>query len=563
MESVENLRILFELMIPTGFGLALMLVFSRLSLPPVLGFLITGIVCGPYGLKFVETGHLIGMMAEIGLVLLLFEAGIGFSVKTFIRLKKFLLIAGTLQLAGTIGVTMLGVYMLGLGWAPSAFIGMLVSLSSTAIVVALFEYRGDLDTAHGRAAMSILIFQDLCIVPMVLLTPFLGGQGAGWDTFFVIIGKAVVFLIVAGSVAKFFVPMVLQQAAKTKKDQAFVLSIILLCLGMATATAYFGMSMALGAFIAGLLISDSKYRFQATGVIIPFGALFHGLVFVSIGMLFDVRIVFSHPILVLSLLVSVLLIKWLIATGVTAAMGHSLKVAMIVGLAISQVSEFSFVLAKLGLDNGLMEPHHNQIFLAVAILSMFVTPAMISGGSLLTPVLERFLPERFTRGRQAEFSPDKKELEDHAIIVGLSEAGHHIANVLDQLKISWVVIDSDPEVVRDETERGTTIFYGDATREEVLLKASIEKARVVLITTSDNHAAKRAVEVARRLNPTVTIVATVRYTEDGEDLLFAGATSVISEQFMGALEMADKVMREYDVPGDVVSQQLLGMRSKV
>ncbi len=562
MESVQNLRILLEVMIPTGFGLGLMLVFSRVNLPPVLGFLITGIICGPYGLKFVEASHLIAVMAEIGLVLLLFEAGIGFSVKTFIRLKKFLLIAGTLQLGVTTAATMLCVHFMGLGWAPAAFIGMLVSLSSTAIVIALFEHRGDMDTAHGRAAMSILIFQDLCIVPMVLFTPILGGQNGSWDTFFLIIGKAVVFLGIAATVAKFLVPMVLKQAAKTKKAEAFVLSIILLCLGMATATAYFGMSMALGAFIAGLLISDSKYRFQAMGVILPFGALFHGLVFVSIGMLFDIRIVLEHPITVFASLAAVLIIKSVVAAGVTAVMGHSLRVSLVVGFAICQVSEFSFVLAKLGLDNGLMAHHHNQIFLAVAILSMFLTPTMIFAGNLLTPILERLLPEKMTRGRNIEFDPDKHELEEHAIIVGFSEVGHHLAAVLDEQKISWVVIDSDPDVVRLETDKGTTIFYGDATREEVLKRAAIEKARVVLVTTSDLNAAKRAVETARRLNQKVTILATVRYTEDGEDLLFAGATSVISEQFMGSVEMADKVMREYDVPSDVIAQHLLGMRAR-
>lgn len=562
MESHENMQILIQLMIPTGFGLGLMLLFSRINLPPVLGFLITGIVCGPYGLKLVEATHLIAVMAEIGLVLLLFEAGIGFSVKTFLRLRKFLLMAGTLQLGVTTAATMLCVKFAGLGWAPAAFIGMLVSLSSTAIVIALFEHKGDLDTAHGRAAMSILIFQDLCIVPMVLFTPILGGQNAGWDVFFTIIGKAVVFLVVAGSVAKFLVPMVLKQAAGTKKAEAFVLSIILLCLGMATATAYFGMSMALGAFIAGLLISDSKYRFQAVGVILPFGALFHGLVFVSIGMLFDVRIVLEHPLTVFGCLAAVLLIKAVVAAGVTAAMGHSLRVAMVVGVSISQVSEFSFVLAKLGLDNGLIAHHHNQIFLAVAILSMFLTPTMIFGGNYVTPLIERLLPEKWTRGRNNEFDPEKHELEDHAIIVGYSEAGQNVADVLDGLKLSWVVIDSDPDVVRLETDRGTAIFYGDATRQGVLEKAAISKARVVVVTTSDQNAAKSAVETARRLNPTITILATVRYTEQGEDILFAGASGVISEQFMGSVEMASRVMREFEVPGDVVEQQLLGMRAK-
>lgn len=556
---MHDMHFLQDLMVLFGMGVVMVVIFHRLNLPPVLGFLITGVVCGPYGFKLVESIDAVATLAEIGLVLLLFEAGIEFSVKTFIRLKRFLLIAGGLQMLGTIAATAVIAMYTGMDIQKAAFLGMLVSLSSTAIVIRILEYRGDLDTAHGRSAMSILIFQDLCIVPLVLVTPFLGGKGGSlWDVG-LIAGKAILFVVLAGTLVRYIIPPLLGQVAKTKKREAFVLSIILLCLGTAVATSNFGLSMALGAFIAGLILSDSKYSHQALSEILPFREVFNCLVFVSIGMLFDIRTLIADPWLVVVLLAVVVGVKMIIGAGVTAIAGHSARVAILTGVALAQVSEFSFVLSKLGLSVGLLDDRLNQLFLAVAILSMFITPALLTFGEKTVGLVERILPPGWLAGRIKE-DPRHKMPENHTIVVGYGVVGRSVVKTLQQLGIPFVVIDNDPLIVRQEMAN-ITIFYGDASRQEVLAHANIKQARLLAITVSDQESGIRTVEMARRLNPELHVVARARKLIQVEPLVKVGANRVVAEEFAGSLEMVSYVLNEYLLSKEVIDEKLQGLRS--
>lgn len=557
---MHDLSLLPDLMILFGMGVAMVVAFHRLNLPPVLGFLITGVVCGPYGFKLVESIDAVATLAEIGLVLLLFEAGIEFSVKTFIRLKKFLLVAGGLQLLGTIAATAAIAAYTGIDLQKATFLGMLVSLSSTAIVIRILEYRGELDTAHGRSAMSILIFQDLCIVPLVLLTPYLGGKGGSLLDAGMVAGKALLFVVLAGTVVRYIVPMLLNQVAKTKKREAFVLSIILLCLGTATATSHFGLSMALGAFIAGLILSDSKYSHQALSEILPFREVFNCLVFVSIGMLFDIRTLIADPWLVAVLLLVVVGVKLIVGAGVTLIAGHSARVAILTGVALAQVSEFSFVLSKLGLSVGLLDDRMNQLFLAVAILSMFFTPALLSFGEKTVALAERFLPQGWITGR-IKVDPREKMPENHTIVVGYGVAGKSLVKTLTQLGIPYVVIENDPLIVRQEASRGMPIFYGDASRQEVLVHANIAKARLLAVAISDQESGIRTVEMARRLNANVHVVARARYMANVESLIKVGANRVVAEEFAGSLELVSHVLNEYLMGKEVIEEKLTALRS--
>lgn len=539
MHFLSDLSLLFCV------GVVMVVIFHRLRLPPVLGFLTTGMLLGPYGLRLVEDGAHIQTLAEIGLVLLLFEAGIEFSVDNFMKLRRFLLIAGGLQLLGTIAGTMALAHFMGMAWQPAIFLGMLISLSSTAIVLRILEHRGDIETAHGRAAFSILIFQDLCLVPMVLAAPFLAGQGGSLVDVAILTGKALLFLGLAASVARYLVPMVLNQVARTKKREAFVLSIMLLCLGTATATSHFGLSMALGAFIAGLILSSSSYSHQALGEIIPFREVFNCLVFVSIGMLFDVSILLQQPILVAQCLLAVLIIKALIGLGATVIAGHTLRVAILTGFTIAQISEFSFVLAKLGLNNGLLDAQTNQLFLAVAIMSMFLTPAFLAGAHWLTGRLEKLLPPEWMNGGKTMDQTEKFSIENHAIVVGYGNAGRDLAALFGEQKIPFVALDVDPDVVREEAAKGTTIFYGDATRQEVLAHAGIAKARVIAFTVIDPESAVRSVELARRLNPRIYIVARARRANESEALRAAGASEVILQEAVIANHMFGGILTNF------------------
>jgi monovalent cation:H+ antiporter-2, CPA2 family len=549
--NMPEASLLQDLLIVFGLGVAMVVAFHRLNLPSVLGFLITGVICGPFGLKLVEDIRSIQALAEVGLVLLLFEAGIEFSVKTFIRLKRFLIIAGSLQLLLTIGATaFLTASQIGLPLSQAIFLGMVTSLSSTALVIRILEYRGDIDSAHGKAAMAILIYQDLLLVPMVLMVPYLAKSGGGslLEVAFTT-GKALLFVAVAGTIAHFLIPWLLSQVARIKRREAFVLAIMLLCLGTALATSHFGMSMALGAFIAGLVISDSVYSHQALSEILPIREILNCLVFVSIGMLFDPRVLIHEPVLILILVASMMLTKTVMGFIAIKVGGYSWRVALLAGVTIAQVSEFSFVLAKLGLDAGVVDKHTNELLLAVAILSMFLTPGYISLGKHLEKLLDMILPRSWGAIKSKVTS---QQLSDHAIVVGYNMAGRNLCKALADQNIPYIVIDFDPTVVKDELKAGLPIIYGDASRQEVLKHAGIERARIIVLTPSSPDVLIRSAELAARLNPAVQVLCRVRHSKLIEDLKAVGAGTIVAEDIAGSLEITRSVLDAFKpAPGAV------------
>lgn len=553
-------ELLQDLIIVFSIGVGLVMILHRFNLPSALGFLVTGVICGPSGLKLVEDVHAIEVLSEIGLVLLLFEAGIEFSVKTFLRMRRFLLIAGSLQLLLTIGAAALVAHFGGLGLKPAIFIGMLCSLSSTALVIRLLEYRGDFDSIHGRAAMGILIFQDLCIVPLVLITPYLGGVGGDITDVFLLTGKALLFVVVAGTLARFAIPWLLGHVARLKRREAFVLSIMLLCLGTAFATSHFGLSMALGAFIAGLVISDSKYSHQALSEVLPVRELLNCLVFVSIGMLFDIRVLLANPVMIIGLVVTMMMLKTLTGFIATMASGHSWRVALLTSITIAQASEFAFVLSKLGFSSGIIDTRVNQIFLATAILTMFITPGFIGLGVRLEKFLTRIVPESWNRSALNEQKAEK--LSDHTVIIGYSEAGKNIASTLKDLGQPYIVVDYDPATVKDERKNNVPIMFGDASRPEVLQHAGLEKARVVVITVTDPDVSVATTELARRLNADIQIVTRARRARMGVDLKQRGANAVIADDFATGLTLAERTLAALNVEAEKVTASLDNIKRK-
>ncbi len=549
--NMPEASLLQDLLVVFGLGVAMVVASHRLNLPSVLGFLVTGVICGPFGLKLVGDLSAIQGLAEVGLVMLLFEAGIEFSVKTFVRLKRFLLIAGSLQVVLTIAATAaLSLTQLHLPLNQAIFLGMVTSLSSTALVIRILEYRGAIDAAHGRAAMAILIYQDLLLVPMLLMVPYLAGHGGSlWEVGYTT-GKALLFVAVAAALAHYLIPWLLSEVAKIKRREAFVLSIMLLCLGTALATSHFGMSMALGAFIAGLIISDSEYSHQALSEVLPIREILNCLVFVSIGMLFDPRVLLQEPLLILILVASMMLTKTLMGFIAIKVGGHSWRVALLAGVTIAQVSEFSFVLAKLGLDAGVVDKHTNALLLSVAILSMFLTPGYIALGTGLQKLLDRFLPGW---GGATESGAAAEKLHDHVIIAGYTMAGRTLAASLATQNIPFIVIDLDPEVVKEEHKTGTQIIYGDASRQEVLQFAGIDRAKMIVLTPSDQDVLVRSASLAARLNPKALILCRARYSKMIEDLKAVGVTMIVAEDVAGSAEITKCVLDAFKPAFDLRS----------
>lgn len=559
---MPELTFLQDLLTLFGLSVITVVVFHRANLPPIVGFLITGTICGPYGLRLIRGVHQVEALAEIGVILLLFTVGVEFSIQQLVRLRTFLLFGGGLQVSLTVAIIMIFARALHISWATATFLGMLVSLSSTAIVLRLLSDHGEIDSPQGKATLGILIFQDLCIVPMMLLTPFLGGHGGDMVVIPWVIGKAFLFIGVAILAARYLIPWLLYQAVNTRKREVFLLTIILLCLGTAWVTAKVGLSLALGAFIAGLIISESEYSHQALAEVLPFREVFNSLFFISIGMLFDVRTLFSAPFLFMADLLMVIAIKAVVTGGIAFLLGQSLRVAVIAGFLLAQIGEFSFVLSRLGVQVGLLDAHLNQLFLAVAVGTMALTPGLYILGYRLAIWLETRVPKTWLANREIATAEGSihQPLEDHVIIIGYGVNGRNLARVLKYAGIPYTVIEMNPEIVRAERKKGVPILFGDATNPEILQHAGIDKARVVVIAISDASATRRSTDLAKRLNPGVHIIVRSRYLQEMEPLFALGAQEVIPEEFETSVEIFTRVLQKYLVPRDVIEQCIREIR---
>lgn len=530
---LQDMCVLLAIGIPTA------VFFHRFNLPPVLGFLLTGLLCGPYGFGFVDNIAGVEHLAELGVVLLLFTIGIEFSFERLKQLRRFLIFGGTLQVLVTIGSAALIAVALGTTWSVAVFIGMLISLSSTVLVVRMLQHRGEMASGHGTAAVGILVYQDLCIVPMVLLTPFLGNHGGNLMSVAILTGKSLGFVVAAVAVARFVVPWMLNHVALTRQRETFVLAIMLLCLGMGWATSLVGLSLALGAFLAGIVISESKFSHQALGDVLPFREMFNFLVFVSIGMLFDPRTLLVSPLAIAGGVLALVVLKSVVLAAIIFAFGYSARVAIISGLALSQVSEFSFVLAKVGMAQNVWDHQLNQLFLAVAIISMAITPLLVNLGFTLAGVAEKVLPEKWVSGRRSfPKPPGDGEQHNHAIIVGYDLPGRAVAKALAAAHVPFVIVDANPATVRAERKNGLPISYGDASTQNVLEHAGINEARLLVLTTADVQTAVRSSALALRLNPAIRLVARMRCLDDVRQLHRIGVTDVVADEVVGADALA-------------------------
>ncbi|MDI6897138.1 monovalent cation:proton antiporter family protein [Methanocella conradii] len=545
-----------------AFAILVLLVCYRLRIPEIIGFLLTGILAGPYGLGIFTNMQEINFLSEIGVVLLLFTIGIEFSFKNLLELKKQFFIGGTLQVALTLVAAFVIAMAMGLSANTAIMAGLLISLSSTAIVLRLLQDKDEIDTPHGRIIVGILIFQDIVSVPMMLLIPFMAGSSASLLQSIPILLLEVVglvVLVIVGTV--WLVPRVLYRVARTRSQELFMLSVVVILLAMAWLTSSIGLSLALGAFLAGLIISESKYSHQALGSILPFRYVFTSFFFVSIGMLLDVRFVLDNPVIILLAVAIVIIVKALLAGGTTIALGYQMRSAVLVGLALSQVGEFSFILSKLGVDNGLLSQDMYQLFLATSILTMAVSPLLINLAPRISdiicklPLPRRFIEEKHTRRANAT-------VKDHLVIIGYGLNGRNLARAAKSASIPYVTIEMNPDTVAAESAKGEPIHYGDATNEKVLEHANISEARVVVIAISDPNATRRITAMVREMSPKVHIIVRTRYLKEMGPLFEMGASEVIPEEFETSLEIFARVLKRYLVPRDKIDALTAELRSE-
>ncbi len=556
-ELLRDLLILVAVAIPT-VALA-----ERLKIPSIVGLLVVGMVIGPFGFGLIAQPDEVAVLAEMGVVLLLFEIGLEVSLARIIKMGSSMFLGGSLQIALTIGAVTLVGSLAGVSLESAIAFGCFVALSSTAIVLKTYHDRGELDTPFGRAGLGILIFQDLAVVPLMVFVPLLAQAGSGNIAMIALrVGGSLVALIAVVVAGRVVVPWVLERVVRTANRELFTLTIAFFGLGAAFVTASVGLSLALGAFIAGLVISESEYGAQAVSDVLPFRALFSGIFFTSVGMLLDLSFAVEHIARVGLITVGIIVGKAVIvALVVRWALRRSLVVSLMTGLGLAQVGEFSFVLAGVGLTAGVVTEPTYQLFLAATILSMLATPFLIQHASAIAEPLTR-LAGRTTLGGEPLDKAHVRSLKDHAIIVGYGMSGHHMARVLKAAHLPYIVLEINGQTVRRARQERELIFFGDGTRREVLLRAGIREACVVVFNISSPADERRGVALARELNAAVKIVVRTRTVDAIPVLEQHGATDVVVEEFEAALEMFQRVLRHYRIPTNTIGVELDAMRSE-
>ncbi|HEX9830877.1 MAG TPA: cation:proton antiporter [Thermodesulfobacteriota bacterium] len=562
-----QIPLLSEIVIIFGLSILVLFICYRLRVPTIVGFLLTGIIAGPHGLGLIKAVHEVETLAEIGVVLLLFTIGIEFSLKSLVQVRRSVLLGGSLQVLLTIIVALVIARLFGQSFGESVFIGFLVSLSSTAIVLKLLQERAEVDSPHGRTSLAILIFQDVIVVPMMLLTPLLGGAtGNVGKSLLFLLAKGIGVIVVVLISAHWIVPRLLYQIARTRSRELFILSIVVMCFAVAWLTSSIGLSLALGAFLAGLIISESEYSHQALSNILPFRDVFTSFFFISIGMLLDLAFVLKHPLLISLMALGVLFVKTITGSFASALLGFPLRTTILVGLILSQVGEFSFILSRTGLEYNLLDGNIYQTFLSVSVLTMAAAPFIVALAPHIADSISQLpLPERIKSGLYP--SPginiaDKKEsLKDHLIIIGFGVNGRNVARAAKVAGIPYLIIEMNPDTVRSEQEKEELIYYGDAVQEAVLERAGINDARVLVVAISDPAATRQVTAIARRLNPKVYVIARTRFVQEVKPLYELGASEVIPEEFETSVEIFTRVLTKYLVPRDVIEKFIAEVRS--
>ncbi len=557
-----ELGVLKDIVIIFALSTFVNFIFTRIKIPAIIGYLITGVIAGPHLLGLISSPENVEMMAEIGVILLMFTIGLEFSLNHLLNIRKVVFLGGFMQLLLTATVTMLAARVFHFEWTESVFVGFLTALSSTAVVLKLLQERSELTTHYGKTVVGILIFQDIVLIPLLLFTPMLGGATAdvGHELLMLII-KTVGIMIFIWAGTRWLMPRLLHLIAMTRSQELFLMSLLLICLAVAMLTHELGMSLAFGAFLAGLMISDTEYSHSAFGNLIPFKDVFTSFFFVSIGMLLDIGFVVGNPWMVIGSVLLVILIKSIIAGMTAFALGHNFSGTVVVGLSLAQVGEFSFILAGLGLSYAIITPVHYQLFLAVAITSMALSPLLIQIAKPLANLMLRLpLPPFLVNGlfplRQVEIP----EISKHVVLIGKDSRAINLAAMIRTMELPFTSIVFDTDRARREMEKGNLTIFGDATCEPVLRQAFVHTAGLVVVSVGNLITALSIVEHIRAINRHAHVIVRTRHVTDIEELYRLGASQVIPEEFETAIDFFERILGKYLIPRMKIEQAVARTR---
>jgi monovalent cation:H+ antiporter-2, CPA2 family len=544
---IEDLAILLLVSLPIN------LFFHKIKLPSVMGYLIAGVLIGPYGLKLISDVTSVKDLAEIGVILLLFVIGLEFSLGRLLKNLGMVMGVGGLQLGLTTAFVWFVFREMGFQQNQSIALGLIVALSSTAIVLKMITDRAEIDTLHGKLCIGTLLFQDLCVVPIMLLLPLLAQSGVNSSADFALaMVKSLAAVVAIFFLSRLIVPKALVWIARVGNKEHLTLSVLFIILATGWVSQKMGLTLAMGALIAGMIISESEYNHQIILDILPLRDYFSSIFFISVGMLLQVQVLAGSVWLCLGLFVVVVLVKGGLAGLACLLVRVPLRISFVVAMRLAQVGEFSLILSAMALDQGLLDSHQYQLLLIVSILSMLFAPLLIQASSALSIRI-------FSQWKSAETDSNNDPvpgLKGHVIIVGYGLGGRTLAQVLLETQIPFMVLDLDGEQIKRALTEGISTLYGDCTQEETLSRARLKEARMIVFSIPDYAVTEKAVRLARKINPEVKIMVRTRLTAQVEELKAAGADEVIPEEFETSIEIFSRVLRDYHIPNNIIEQQV-------
>ena len=547
---------LSELLLLLAVAAAGATLFERLRLPAIAGFLVMGALVGPGGLGLIGDPERVAALAELGVVLLLFEIGLELPVERLRRRWRAALVAGGLQVALTLAcVASLGA-LAGLDLRPALLLGALVAMSSTALVMRLLSERGEIDTPHGQIAVGILLVQDLCVVPFLLAVPILASGESPAGEVALRIARAALALGGLYFLARFALPFLLDRGALARSREVFTMVAFLAVLGSAVIAERIGLTLSVGAFVGGLVLAASPYAQQLVAEVLPLRGVLLGVFFTAVGMLFDPVAAAGHWSGVLAYAGGVIALKTLfVAVPVMLVLRQGVRTGLLSGMALAQTGEFSFVLAAVALTAGLLDPQLHQVFVAGSIATLVATPFLVDAA----PRLAGALAERIGSEAPAD---EPAETSRHVVLVGFGLAGQNLARVLRARRIGYRAVDSNAVSVREARARGEPVFYGDATRRSILRSLGTSRASLVVVVISDPIATREVVRAVRSLAADVPIVARTRFVLDVDRLERAGVDVAVAEEIESTLATMSEMLRRFGLADASIARFLAELRDE-
>ena len=536
--------IIFLLVCSVGFVALL----RNAKLPPMIAYFLVGFILGPSGFSVLIDSESNRHLVEFGIVFLMFTIGLEFSLPTLNSMRKILFGVGLAQVGITLLLSTMIAMFIGLSFIDGFVVGAAITMSSTAVVSKILMERLDLNSRHGKLSIGILLFQDLAVIPVLILIATLSDSSLNIiHSFLIVIVKASILFTIVFWIGRPLMNAWFNLIARQKSSELFVLNVLLIILLFSYLTNLSGLSYALGAFIAGMIISETHYRYQVESDIAPFRDILLGLFFITVGMMLNIEILYDNIILIISLLVGLILFKSILISFLIKIFGYEPGVGIRTGLILAHSGEFSFVILALAQQELLLNEFLTQIVLSVALLSILVAPFIIQmNGKIARKLSKSYLVN--SKKKVNKIEELGKQFKNHVILCGFGRSGQYLARFLQEEKIAYIAIDIDMSRVNDAAIAGESVVYGDATRFEVLRAAGLAEARGLIVTYSDDRASEKVLRVIRSHNKTIPII--VRTTDESgiEKLRSSGANEVVPEILEGSLMLASHALVMFDVP---------------